>query len=215
MSICDSCARILTCPRPETRAVRLALVEQDKKILAEYIAERLAPGEVVPCQLYVEYVLYGSASPYQVARRIYAVFFRTAEDYLEYASFMDMFDTALKGFPEQFLMLVQATLTGAFQLYEWEFYRPHVERFGRLAKAASLDHLASGMTHADALLTARVPCSYLNLTAAVEVLKANPPKSVEEAKALIEASIEASKSRSSKRMSHEEFMEAMPMGGIN
>lgn len=215
MSNCSSCARIITCPRPETRAVRLAFVEEDSKALAAFIAERVSPEEAIPAQLYVEYVLFGEVSPYQVSRRIYATFFRTANDYYEFASFMNMLDSALKPFPDQFLQLVAVSLASAFQLLEWNFYSPHVARFGRLAKAASLDHLASGMVHADAMLSARVPCSYLNLTAAVEVLKANPPKSVEEAKALIEDYIEASKSRSSKRMSHEEFMEAMPMGGIN
>ena len=215
MSNCSSCARVITCPRPETRAVRLAFVEEESKVLAAFIAERISPEEAVPAQLYVEYVLFGEVSPYQVARRIYAAFFRTANDYYEFASFMDMLYAGLKSFPEQFLQLVEVSLSGAFQLFEWNFYSPHVARFGRLAKAASLDHPASGMAHADGLICARVPCSYMNLDVAVGALKQHPPKTLEEAKATVEAANAAAQERACKHMSHEDFMNATPVGGLN
>lgn len=214
MSTCDSCARIITCPRPETRAVLLSLIEHDDKIMSEFISERLSPEEVAPASIFVEFVLFGSVSPYQVSRRLSAVVFRLAETPDMFEAFMENLDTTLKTFPPQFLSLVAATLSESFKLYEWRFYKPHVERFGRLARAAGLSHLSSGLDHLDSMITARVPCSYINLTTAIEALKNNPPKTVAEAKASLEASAAISQAQR-KVMPHEEFLNVPPVGGIN
>lgn len=218
MSKCETCARIIACPRPETREVRLKLVEKEIENMDAYMASRLDTGEPIPSSLYVEYVICGSVSPYNVASRISAVLFRTVMDVKAYFPFLKMLKESTKKFPDAFKMLVHSTLSGALQLYEWKFYDPHIKHFTNIAVGSGLKELATGIDRLNAALEKEYPCVYMNLQESVSALQASAPKSKEEANAIIEKFIEKSKqdaSKASKGLPIDVFKAMQPVGGIN
>lgn len=216
MSKCANCARFLHCPRPEPREDRLEFVKTDLLQLSAYISERLDAGEAVPAGLFVEYIASGSSSPYEMGRRIYAVVFHLNMDGPALAEVVSVLKKLFSKAPTSVYTLIDVAICGAFQLYEWDFYKPHVARFKACAMALGMDSLVPGMEWADAKAKERFACAYLSVASAVDILEKHAPKTMQEASDLLDTIIESSAPpAAAKGMSVEDFMEVQPVGGIN
>lgn len=212
MSKCEYCARVVMCPRPETRRVRLNWIPMDAALLVEFLAGRGFPeGTAAPAKVYAEFVLELLSDPVIVSRRLYAVVFRLAEDLDVFSEFAQAFRESIKDTPSCMGPILSNFFSSAFQLYEWYFYAEHVERFSKMAESAGFADLSPGIKKLDELVCAKVPCAYLNHDRTVLALReANAQTSKD-----VDAVLEKLQASEGPLVSSEEFFDMPPVGGIN